>query len=87
MTTRKKVLAYFILQTIFIIAYMFGYTSKVLPHKYPHGLSLDMYLSEFWLFLPYAMNSSVLFKIAVILEALIAIGLIISILPQPKGSN
>ena len=87
MTTKKKVLAYFTLQTIFIIAYMFGYTSKVLPHKYPHGLGIDKYISEFWLFLPYAMNSSVLFKIAVILEVLLAIGLIISILPQPKGDN
>lgn len=85
MTTRKKVLAYFTIQTIFIITYMFGYTSKVLPHKYPHGLGIDTYISEFWLFLPYAMNSSVIFKIMVILEVLLAIGLIISILPQPKG--
>lgn len=84
MTTRKKVLVYFTLQTIFIIAYMFGYTSKVLPHKYPHGLGIDTYISEFCLFLPYAMNASIIFKIIVILEALIAIGLIISILPQPK---
>lgn len=87
MTTRKKVLAYFMLQTIFIIAYMFGYTSKVLPHKYPHGLGIDTYVSEFWLFLPYAMNASIIFKIIVILEVLLAIGLIISILPQPKGSD
>lgn len=85
MTTRKKILAYFAVQTIFIIAYMFGYTSKVLPHKYPHGLGIDTYISELWLFLPYAMNSSIMFKIVVILEVLIAIGLIISILPQPKG--
>lgn len=87
MTTRKKILAYFTLQTIFIIAYMFGYTSKVLPHKYPHGLGIYTYISEFWLFLPYAMNTSIVFKIAVILEVLIAIGLIISILPQPKESE
>lgn len=87
MTTRKKVLAYFTLQTIFIITYMFGYTSKVLPHKYPHGLGVDKYISEFWLFLPYAMNSSIIFKIVVILEILIAIGLVISILPQPEGSQ
>lgn len=87
MTTRLKVFLYFITQSIFIIAYMFGYTSKVLPHKYPHGLGIDTYISEFWLFLPYAINSSVLFKIVVILEVLIAIGLIISILPQPKGSE
>lgn len=87
MTTRKKVLAYFTLQSIFIIAYMFGYTSKVLPHKYPHGLSLELYPNEFWLFLPYAMNASIIFKIIVILEVLLAIGLIISILPQPKGEK
>lgn len=87
MTTRKKVLAYFTVQSIFIIAYMFGYISKVLPHKYPHGLGVDTYISEFWLFLPYAMNASIIFKIVVILEVLIAIGLIISILPQPKGSE
>ena len=87
MTTKLKVFLYFIFQTIFIIAYMFGYTSKILPHKYPHGLGIDKYISEFWLFLPYAMNSSIIFKIVVILEVLIAISLIISILPQPKGSN
>lgn len=87
MTTRLKVFLYFTLQTIFIIAYMFGYTSKILPHKYPHGLGIDTHISEFWLFLPYAMNSSIIFKIVVILEVLIAIGLIISILPQPKGSE
>lgn len=87
MTTRKKVLAYFTIQSIFIIAYMFGYTSKILLHKYPHGLGIDTYISEFWLFLPYAMNASIIFKIVVILEVLLAIGLIISILPQPKGSE
>lgn len=87
MSTRLKVFLYFITQTVFIIAYMFGYTSKVLPHKYPHGLGIDTYISEFWLFLPYAMNVSIIFKIVVILEVLIAIGLIISILPQPKGSE
>ena len=87
MTTRFKVFLYFITQTVFIIAYMFGYTSNVLPHKYPHGLGIDTYISELWLFLPYAMNASIIFKLVVILEVLLAIGLIISILPQPKGSN